>query len=78
MRNPVDPNRCPEDAQGVPLAPDVLQQNGEDRPMSAPSPHDSQHQQVPRPAGRCPFHAMLEGLDIWEGQELDFLTKPTK
>ena len=66
MRNVVDPNRPEQDAQDVPLAPEVPSANGENAQMSGLNPHDAQHQQGSRPAGRCPFHAMLEGmLDVW-------------
>ena len=49
MRIVVDLNRCQGYAQCVPLAPDVLQLNGEEALMYDPNPDDSQRQQVREP-----------------------------
>ena len=72
MRNMVDPKSYQEDARGVPLAPDVPKVNGEEALVSDPNIDDSPREPVLRPVGRCPMHAMLDGLDIWQGQEPDF------
>lgn len=60
MRNPVDSNPRPEDGQS------------ELAPKPDFKPDDLQHQLATRPMGRCPMRAMLEELDIWQGQEPDF------
>jgi hypothetical protein len=64
MRNMVDPN----------LTADSVQTNGADTVVSnsnSPDSHsnDSQREPVLRSTGRCPYHAMLEELDIWQGKE---------
>ena len=76
MRNVVDPNRCPEHVQGVPPAPDSLKPNVEETLLSHPHADDSLHEPVLRPTGRCPMHAMLEGLDIWQGLDPRFRLDP--
>ena len=59
MRIVVDLNRCQGYAQCVPLAPDVLQLNGEEALMYDPNPDDSQRLRVLRAAASCPVQAII-------------------
>jgi hypothetical protein len=72
MRNMVDPKSCRQDAQGVPLTPDVPKVSREETHVSDPNSDDSAREPALRPMGRCPMHALLEGLDIWHDGEPDF------
>ena len=64
MRIVVDLNRCLGYAQCVPLAPDVLQLQGEEALAYDPNPDDSQRQRVARAVASCPVQAILvERLD---------------
>ena len=76
MGNVVDPNRCPEHVQGVSPAPDILKPNGEEMLMSHPHAGDSLREPVLQPMGRCPMHAILEGLDFWQDLDPDFRRDP--
>jgi ferredoxin len=58
MRIVIDLNRCLGYAQCVPLAPDVLQLNGEEALMYNPNPDDSQRQRVMRAVASCPVQAI--------------------
>jgi ferredoxin len=70
MRIVVDLNRCQGYAQCVPLAPDVLQLNGEEALMYDPNPDDTQRLRVLRAAASCPVQAIivdqLDGLEVQE------------
>jgi ferredoxin len=67
MRIVVDLNRCQGYAQCVPLAPDVLQLNGEEALMYDPNPDDAQRLRVLRAAASCPVQAiMVDQLDEFE------------
>jgi hypothetical protein len=57
MRNKVDPNRCREDAEEVPLAPGL---KGEEARMSDSNPNDTQREPVVLPVARCPMRAILD------------------
>jgi ferredoxin len=59
MRIVADLNRCQGYAQCVPLAPDVLQLNGEEALMYNPNPDDSQRLRVLRAAASCPVQAIV-------------------
>jgi ferredoxin len=59
MRIVVDLNRCLGYAQCVPLAPDVLQLNGEEALMYDPNPNDAQRLRVLRAAASCPVQAIV-------------------
>ena len=59
MRIVVDLNRCQGYAQCVPLAPDVLQLNGEEALMYDPNPDDTQRLRVLRAAASCPVQAII-------------------
>jgi hypothetical protein len=71
MRNMVDPNLSREDAQAVPNTPDALKPKGAETVISDSNSPDSQPEPVLQSIGRCPYHAMLEELDLWTGQEPD-------
>jgi hypothetical protein len=71
MRDMVDPNLSRKDAQGVANTPDAIKPNGAETVISDSNSDDSQPEPVLRSTGRCPYHAMLEELDIWQGQEPD-------
>jgi hypothetical protein len=76
MHNMVDPNLSREDSQGVPNTPGALQPNGAETVISdSHSPHSNSNDSHPEPVlgsiGRCPYHAMLEELGLWQGQEPD-------
>jgi ferredoxin len=67
MRIVVDLNRCQGYAQCVPLAPDVLQLNGEEALMYDPNPDDAQRLRVLRAAASCPVQAIIvDQLDEFE------------
>lgn len=59
MRIVVDLNRCQGYAQCVPLAPDVLQLNGEEALMYNPNPDEAQRLRVLRAAASCPVQAII-------------------
>ena len=63
MRIVVDLNRCLGYAQCVPLAPDVLQLQGEEALAYDPNPDDSQRQRVARPVASCPVQAIIAEMD---------------
>lgn len=63
MRIVVDLNRCLGYAQCVPLAPKVLQLQGEEALAYDPNPDDSQRQQVARAVASCPVQAIIMELD---------------
>ena len=63
MRIVVDLNRCLGYAQCVPLAPEVLQLQGEEALAYDPNPDDSQRQRVARAAASCPVQAIIVELD---------------
>jgi ferredoxin len=70
MRIVVDLNRCQGYAQCVPLAPDVLQLNGEEALMYDPNPDDTQRLRVLRAAASCPVQAIIvDQLDEFEVQK---------
>ena len=70
MRIVVDLNRCQGYAQCVPLAPDVLQLNGDEALMYNPNPDDSQRLRVLRAAASCPVQAIVvDQLDVGELQK---------
>lgn len=69
MRNMVDPNLSREDAQGVPIKPDAIQPNGAETVTSDSNSDDSRRELILRSIGRCPYHAMLEELDLWQEKE---------
>jgi hypothetical protein len=76
MRNMIDPNLSRQEAQGVSNTPDALKPSGAETVISGSnSPdsnsNDSQPEPVLRSTGGCPYHAMLEELDLWQGQEPD-------
>jgi len=59
MRIVIDLNRCLGYAQCVPLAPKVLQLNGEEALMYDPNPDEDQRLRVLRAAASCPVQAIL-------------------
>ena len=63
MRIVVDLNRCLGYAQCVPLAPEVLQLQGEEALAYDPNPDDSQRQQVARAVASCPVQAIIAEMD---------------
>ena len=63
MRIVVDLNRCLGYAQCVPLAPHVLQLQGEEALAYDPNPDDSQRQQVARAVASCPVQAIIAEMD---------------
>ena len=63
MRIVVDLNRCLGYAQCVPLAPDVLQLQGEEALGYDPNPDDSQRQRVARAVASCPVQAIIAEMD---------------
>jgi ferredoxin len=63
MRLVIDLNKCQGYAQCIPLAPDVLQLNGEESVTYDPNPDDSQRQHVLRAAASCPEQAIIHELD---------------
>ena len=63
MRIVVDLNRCLGYAQCVPLAPEVLQLQGEEALAYDPNPDDSQRQRVARAVASCPVQAILVEMD---------------
>jgi len=63
LRIVVDLNRCLGYAQCVPLAPEVLQLQGEEALAYDPNPDDSQRQRVARAAASCPVQAIIVELD---------------
>src|ERR1700760_902311 len=63
MRIGVDLNRCLGYAQCVPLAPEVLQLQGEEALAYDPNPDDSQRQQVARAVASCPVQAIIAEMD---------------
>jgi ferredoxin len=63
MRIFVDLNRCLGYAQCVPLAPDVLQLQGEEALAYDPNPDDSQRQRVARAVASCPVQAIIAEMD---------------
>jgi ferredoxin len=63
MRLVVDLNKCQGYAQCVPLAPEVLQLNGEEALAYDPNPDESQRQQVLRAVASCPVQAIILELD---------------
>ena len=70
MRIVVDLNRCQGYAQCVPLAPDVLQLNGDEALTYNPNPDDSQRLRVLRAAASCPVQAIIvDQLDYSESQK---------
>src|ERR1700732_2243210 len=70
MRIVVDLNRCQGYAQCVPLAPDVLQLNGDEALTYNPNPDDSQRLRVLRAAASCPVQAIIvDQLDDLEVQK---------
>ena len=70
MRIVVDLNRCQGYAQCVPLAPEVLQLNGEEALTYDPNPDDKLRLKVLRAAASCPVQAILvEPLDITKDEE---------
>jgi ferredoxin len=72
MRIVVDLNRCQGYAQCVPLAPDVLQLNGEEALMYNPNPDDAQRQHVLRAVASCPVQAII----VERLNEVDSETQP--
>jgi ferredoxin len=72
MRIVVDLNRCLGYAQCVPLAPDVLQLNGEEALMYDPNPDDAQRLRILRAAASCPVQAIL----VDQVDESESTTKP--
>ncbi len=72
MRIVFDLNRCLGYAQCVPLAPEVIQLNGEEAIAYDPNPDDSQRLRVLRAAASCPVQAIIvDQLD-----ESESTTKP--
>ena len=70
MRIVIDLNRCQGYAQCVPLAPDVLQLNGDEALMCDPNPDDSQRLRVRRAAASCPVQAIIvDQLDDGDPQK---------
>ena len=63
MRIVVDLNRCLGYAQCVPLAPEVLQLQGEEALAYDPNPDDSQRQRVARAVASCPVQAIIAEMD---------------
>jgi ferredoxin len=63
MRIVVDLNRCLGYAQCVPLAPEVLQLNGEEALAYDPNPDVSQRQRVARAVASCPVQAIIAEMD---------------
>ena len=63
MRIVVDLNRCLGYAQCVPLAPEVLQLQGEEALAYDPNPDDSQRQHVARAVASCPVQAITAEMD---------------
>jgi ferredoxin len=63
VRIVVDLNRCLGYAQCVPLAPAVLQLNGEEALVYDPNPDESQRQQVARAVASCPVQAIIAEMD---------------
>ena len=63
LRIVVDLNRCLGYAQCVPLAPEVLQLNGEEALAYDPNPDDSQRQRVARAVASCPVQAIIAEMD---------------
>jgi ferredoxin len=63
MRIVVDLNRCLGYVQCVPLAPEVLQLQGEEALAYDPNPDDSQRQQVARAVASCPVQAIIAEMD---------------
>jgi len=63
VRIVVDLNRCLGYAQCVPLAPEVLQLNGEEALAYDPNPDESQRQQVARAVASCPVQAIIAEMD---------------
>jgi ferredoxin len=59
MRIVVDLNRCQGYAQCVPLAPNVLQLNGDEALVYNPNPDNSQRLRVLRAAAACPVQAII-------------------
>lgn len=64
MRNMLDQNQPVEDAN-CDTAPDALTPNGEQAVMSTANPHGQSGPSLGS-TGRCPFHAMLEGMGFWQ------------
>jgi hypothetical protein len=64
MQNMVDPNLLQQEGQGVALNP-----NGAETVILNSNSDESHRDAVPPSTGRCPYHAMLEELDLWQGQE---------
>jgi ferredoxin len=70
MRIVVDLNRCQGYAQCVPLAPNVLQLNGDEALVYNPNPDNSQRLRVLRAAAACPVQAIIvDKLDDGEPQK---------
>ena len=70
MRIVVDLNRCQGYAQCVPLAPNVLQLNGDEALVYNPNPDNSQRLRVLRAATSCPVQAIIvDQLDDGEPQK---------
>jgi ferredoxin len=70
VRIVVDLNRCQGYAQCVPLAPDVLQLNGEEALTYDPNPDDTQRLRVLWVAASCPVQAIIvDQLDEFEVQK---------
>jgi ferredoxin len=71
MRIVVDLNRCQGYAQCVPLAPNVLQLNGDEALAYDPNPDESQRLRVLRAATSCPVQAIIvDQLDDGEAKKL--------
>ena len=76
MRIVVDLNRCLGYAQCVPLAPEVLQLQGEEALAYDPNPDDSQRQQVARAVGVLPGAGDHRGDGPARGQDDEVSTHP--
>jgi ferredoxin len=69
MRIVIDLNKCLGYAQCIPLAPKVLQLNGEEAVVYDPNPDESQRVYVMRAATSCPVQAIIvDRLDVPEVQ----------
>ena len=76
MRIVVDLNRCLGYAQCVPLAPDVLQLQGEEALAYDPNPDDSQRQRVARAVASCPVQAIIAEMDPPADRTTEMSTHP--
>jgi ferredoxin len=65
MRIVIDLNKCLGYAQCIPLAPKVLQLNGEEAVVYDPNPPESERVNVMRAATSCPVQAIIvDRLDV--------------